>query len=163
MIVSIIVAAGKNNEIGEKNALMWKLKGDMRFFKNTTMGHSIIMGRKTFESLPFALPGRKNIVISRNEDFNAVGANVVTSAEKALQEADTEEVFVIGGQQIYKLFLPICDRLYITEVDGVFPQADAFFPQFDKLKFSSEILGEGEENGLKYKHILYKRKDRLNA
>ena len=155
MTVSMIVARGKNNEIGKDNDLLWHLSADLKFFKATTMGKSIIMGRKTFQSLPKALPGRKNIVISSDRNFEAPGAVVVASLEAALAESETEEAFIIGGASIYKAFLPMADKLYITEVDFSAPDADVYFPEADLGPWKKEILGEGEENGLKYKHILY--------
>ena len=117
MTVSMIVAIGSNNEIGKNNDLLWYLPSDLKFFKATTMGKSIIMGRKTFQSLPKALPGRKNIVISSDSNFNAPGAVVVTDIEAALKESETEEVFIIGGASIYKAYFPVADKLYITEVE----------------------------------------------
>ncbi|MBR3767800.1 MAG: dihydrofolate reductase [Clostridia bacterium] len=155
MTVSMIVAKGKNNEIGGNNDLLWYIPSDLKFFKATTMGKSIIMGRKTFQSLPKALPGRKNIVISSNKDFEAMGATVVTSLDAALKESETEEVFIIGGASIYEAFFPLAQKLYITEVDFESDKADVFFPEIDLSQWKSEALDEGEENGLKFKHILY--------
>ena len=155
MTVSMIVAIGKNNEIGKNNDLLWYLPSDLKFFKATTMGRSIIMGRKTFQSLPKALPGRKNIVISSDKNFDAPGAVVVTDIRSALQESETEEVFIIGGASIYKAYFPFADKLYITEVDFEDKDADVYFPEIDLSQWKKEILDEGEENNLKYKHILY--------
>ncbi len=155
MTVSMIVARGTNNEIGKNNDLLWHLSADLKFFKATTMGKSIIMGRKTFQSLPKALPGRKNIVISSDKGFDAPGAVVVTSTEDALKESETEEVFIIGGASIYKAFFPVADKLYITEVEFSDPEADVYFPETDLSEWTAFVLGEGEENGLRYRHILY--------
>lgn len=155
MTVSMIVAKGTNNEIGKNNDLLWYIPSDLKFFKATTMGKSIIMGRKTFQSLPKALPGRKNIVISSDKDFDAPGATVVTDIEAALKESETEEVFIIGGASIYKAYFPQADKLYITEVEFEDKDADVYFPEIDLSQWKSEILDEGEENGLKYRHILY--------
>ena len=155
MTVSMIVAIGSNNEIGKNNDLLWYLPSDLKFFKATTMGKSIIMGRKTFQSLPKALPGRKNIVISSDSNFNAPGAVVVTDIEAALKESETEEVFIIGGASIYKAYFPVADKLYITEVEFEDKEADVYFPEIDLTMWKKEILDEGEENGLKFKHILY--------
>lgn len=155
MTVSMIVAIGSNNEIGKNNDLLWYLPSDLKFFKATTMGKSIIMGRKTFQSLPKALPGRKNIVISSDSNFNAPGAVVVTDIESALKESETEEVFIIGGASIYKAYFPVADKLYITEVEFEDKDADVYFPEIDLTMWKKEILDEGEENGLKFKHILY--------
>ena len=155
MTVSMIVAIGSNNEIGKNNDLLWYLPSDLKFFKATTMGKSIIMGRKTFQSLPKALPGRKNIVISSDSNFNAPGAVVVTDIDAALKESETEEVFIIGGASIYKAYFPVADKLYITEVEFEDKEADVYFPEIDLTMWNKEILDEGEENGLKFRHILY--------
>ena len=155
MTISMIVAVGKNNEIGKNNDLLWYLPSDLKFFKATTMGRSIIMGRKTFQSLPKALPGRKNIVISSDPAFDAPGAVVVTDIEAALRESETEEVFIIGGASIYKAYFPMADKLFITEVDFEDKEADVYFPEIDLSQWKKEILDEGEENSLKFKHILY--------
>ncbi len=159
MTVSMIAAKGINNEIGKNNDLLWHISADLKFFKATTMGKSIIMGRKTFQSLPRALPGRKNIVISRNPDFEAPGAVVVTNAEDALRESETDEVFIIGGASIYSEFFPLADRLYLTEVDFEDKDADVFFPSVDLSLWNREVLGEGEENSISYRFTLYTRKD----
>lgn len=159
MTVSMIAAVGKNNEIGADNSLLWHISADLKFFKGVTMGKSVIMGRKTFESLPKALPGRKNIVLSKNPKYKAEGASTVTSVEEALSETETDEIFIIGGESLYNLFLDRADKLYITNVDFSSEKADAFFPEIPFCDFDSEIIGEGCENGLKYKHILYTRKE----
>ena len=157
MTVSMIVAKGINNEIGKNNDLLWHLPSDLKFFKAVTMGKSIIMGRKTFQSLPKVLPGRKNIVISSDENFPAQGAVVVTSTEKALAESETEEVFIIGGESIYRAFFPLAQKLYITEVEFEDKDADVFFPEIDLSLWKRELLDEGEENGLRYRHMLYSK------
>lgn len=157
MTVSMIVAKGTNNEIGGNNDLLWYIPSDLKFFKATTMGKSIIMGRKTFQSLPKALPGRKNIVISRDASFDAPGAFVVTDINEALKASETDEVFIIGGASIYEAYFPMADKLYITEVDFQSDKADVFFPQVDFSLWKAQLLDEGEENGLKYRHILYTR------
>src|SRR5687768_9857959 len=137
MIISLIVAAGENNAIGKNNHLPWRLPDEMRHFKNTTMGHPVIMGRKTFESNDNPLPGRLNIVITRNMDFQAKGCAVVHSLDEALKEAskeNIEEVFVIGGEEIFRQALPIADRLYLTRVHYAF-EGDTFFPAFDQKEW----------------------------
>lgn len=159
MIISMIAAKGRNNELGANNNLLWHISADLKFFKNTTMGKSIIMGRKTFESLPKALPGRKNIVITSDAKYTAPNAYVVSSPEEALAAADTEEVFIIGGASVYKEFFPKADKLYITEVDFESNKADVFFPVLDLSEWNSTLIDAGEENSLKYKHILYERKN----
>jgi len=132
--ISLIVATGEDRAIGKDNGMLWHLPDDFRFFKNTTMGHPLIMGRKTFESLKGALPGRRNIVVSRKPDYRPTGAEKVESIEEALQLAASEnpsEIFIAGGGQIYKETLDLADRLYLTLVHASFPDAEVFFPKLD--------------------------------
>ena len=157
MSVSMIAAVGKNLELGKNNNLIWHFKEDMKFFKDTTMGHTVVMGRKTFESLPKALPGRKNIVISSNAEYQAQGATVVTSVEEALQIADNEEIFVIGGGKIYAEFLPYADKLYLTEIDAECEDADTYFPQFNKSDYIKEIINYYNIDGVEFYHVVYKK------
>lgn len=157
MSVSMIAAVGKNLELGKNNNLIWHFKEDMKFFKDTTMGHTVVMGRKTFESLPKALPGRKNIVISSNAEYQAQGATVVTSVEEALQIADNEEIFVIGGGKIYAEFLPYADKLYLTEIDAECEDADTYFPQFNKSDYIKEIINYYDIDGVEFYHVVYKK------
>lgn len=157
MSVSMIAAVGKNLELGKNNNLIWHFKEDMKFFKDTTIGHTVVMGRKTFESLPKALPGRKNIVITSNADYQAQGATVVTSVEEALQIADNEEVFVIGGGKIYAEFLPYADKLFLTEIDAECADADTYFPQFNKSEYIKEIINYYDIDGVEFYHVVYKK------
>lgn len=157
MSVSMIAAVGKNLELGKNNNLIWHFKEDMKFFKDTTMGHTVVMGRKTFESLPKALPGRKNIVISSNAEYQAQGATVVTSVEEALQITDNEEIFVIGGGKIYAEFLPYADKLYLTEIDAECADADTYFPQFNKSDYIKEIINYYDIDGVEFYHVVYKK------
>ncbi len=129
-IVALIAAVGRNGEIGRDNALLWRLPEDMAYFKQTTLGRPVIMGRKTWESLPERfrpLPGRLNVVVSRNRDYAAPGATLCHSLEEALAAAGSGEVFVMGGAELYTLALPRAHRLYLTRVEDA-PAADAFFP-----------------------------------
>lgn len=158
MSYSIIAAIGKNNELGKDNNLIWRLPNDLKFFKETTLGHPVIMGSKTFYSLPKLLPGRKNIIISSKDNFPAE-AQVYHSVEEVLNNLkDDEEYFIIGGASIYKSFLEYSDKLYLTEVEASCENADAYFPTFDKTLYDREELKENEDNGIHYKHVLYKRK-----
>ena len=157
MSVSMIAAVGKNLGLGKNNNLIWHFKEDMKFFKDTTMGHTVVMGRKTFESLPKALPGRKNIVISSNAEYQAQGATVVTSVEEALQIADNEEIFVIGGGKIYAEFLPYADKLYLTEINAECADADTYFPQFNKSEYIKEIINCYDIDGVEFYHVVYKK------
>lgn len=157
MSVSMIAAVGRNLELGKNNDLIWHFKEDMKFFKDTTMGHTVVMGRKTFESLPKALPGRKNIVISSNSEYQAQGATVVTSVDEALRIADNEEIFVIGGGKIYSEFLLYADNLYLTEIDAECPDADTYFPQFNKSDYIKEIINYYDIDGVEFYHVVYKK------
>lgn len=133
-----VVAMASDRAIGKDNGIPWRLPEDMRTFKRITMGHPILMGRKTWESLGRPLPGRQNIVLTRSADFRAEGAVVIRDWEElraiALQDS---EIMVIGGAQIYALLLPHMNKLYVSEVHGTFP-ADTYFPPFSHL-FSSPI------------------------
>ena len=133
MIISLIVAAAKNNAIGKDGGMPWHLPEDMKHFKNITWAMPVIMGRKTFESLKKPLPGRKNIVITRQNGWKADGTVVVKNLDDALfvaNETDAKEVFVIGGGEIYKLAFEKSKRVYLTRVNTE-PEADTFFPQLD--------------------------------
>ena len=138
MILSAIVAASENNVIGKDNRLIWRLPADMKFFKEKTTSHVIITGRKNYESIPEKfrpLPDRKNIVITRQKNYHAPGAIVVSSIEEALQHVlenhKNEEVFIIGGADIYKQTISICDRVYLTRIHHSF-EGDAFFPPLNE-------------------------------
>lgn len=159
MAISMIAAVGKNLELGKNNDLIWHFKEDMKFFKETTMGHPVIMGRKTFESLPKALPGRKNIVISANPEYKADGAEVVTSVEEAIKLAETEDTdaFVIGGVRIYAEFLPYADNLYLTEINAECLDADTYFPDFNKSDYIKEIVNFYDVDGTEFYHVIYKK------
>lgn len=174
MILSIISAIGKNNEIGQSNALLWNLPADMKHFKETTNGHTIIMGQKTYESLGTGptgelgrpLPNRRNIILTKDVSFNREGIEVVFSIEeliKLLSETENKdsECFVIGGGQIYKLFIDIADRLYITHVNQSFPNADTFFPDIDTTKWektSGEKYPRDEKNNYDLEFAIYDKK-----
>lgn len=157
MSISMIAAVGRNLELGKGNNLIWHFKEDMKFFKETTTGSSVIMGRKTFESLPKALPNRKNIVITNNRDYVADGGYVVNSIEKALELAG-DNAFIIGGGNIYSQFLPLADKIYLTEIDDECANADTYFPQFDKNDYTADFIAEYEVNDIRFKHICYTKK-----
>lgn len=130
-MISLIVAMDRNRLIGRGNALPWHLPADLAHFKSITLGKPIVMGRKTYESIGRPLPGRHNIVVSRNPDFSAPGCTVVASVEAALAAAgDVPEVMVIGGAQVYAEALPRAQRIYLTRVDAAF-EGDAWFPALD--------------------------------
>lgn len=159
MNINLIAAIGKNYELGKDNNLIWRIKGDMKFFKETTMGHPIVMGRKTFESLPKVLPGRSNIVISTSDIQN----NEIELYKSIKEFLDAykdfnSDIFVIGGASIYSQFIDLATKLYLTEVDAEEQSADVYFPRFDINDWSREVLLEKKEDLLEYKHVLYKRK-----
>lgn len=149
MILSIISAIGKNNELGKKNDLLWNLPADMKHFRETTRGHTVVMGQKTFESLARdeygkqigrLLPNRRNIILTQDTSFKKEGAETVYSIDELLNLLENttrpeEEVFIIGGGMIYKLFIDKADKLYITHVDESFPDAEIFFPTILESKW----------------------------
>lgn len=145
MIVSIIVAASENNVIGKDNQLIWKLSSDLQHFKKTTTGHTILMGRKTFESIGRALPNRTNIVISRNENYTADGCIKAQSIDEALilVPANESEVFITGGGEIYKQALAkgLVEKIYLTKVKTTI-EGDAFFPEINMTEW--ELISEEE-------------------
>ena len=159
MSYTIIAAIGKNRELGKENDLIWHLPNDLKFFKQVTSNHSIIMGRKTFESLPRMLPNRKHIVLTTSENLPSE-VEVYKELKQLLERyKDTnEEIFIIGGASIYSQFLEHSDKLYLTEIDEEDKDADVFFPEFDKSNYTSELIKENEDNGIKYKHMVYRRK-----
>ncbi|MDB4160790.1 dihydrofolate reductase [Bacteroidia bacterium] len=135
MKISLIVARAKDNAIGKDNDLLWKIKDDLRLFKRTTAGHVVIHGRKSFESIGFPLPNRSNIIITRNTEYKADGAFVTNSLTEALELGKklemNDEVFILGGAEIYRQSLDVVDRMYLSEVDASFTDADAHFPEPD--------------------------------
>lgn len=160
--VSIIVAVTRDNAIGRGGDLIFRLRGDMRHFKAVTMGHPVIMGRKTWESLPNgALPGRRNMVISRNKDYRAEGAEVFGSLESALEALSAgDEAMVIGGAQIYGEALALASRLYLTVIDAEAGDADTFFPEIGDEWVETD-RGErfvDEASGLGYRFVCLSRK-----
>lgn len=157
--VNMIVASGKDGAIGRGGDLIWHLPGDLKRFKSLTMGHPIIMGRKTWESLPKKpLPGRLNIVLTNQKEFPAEGAIVVHSVDEALAQCKTESPFIIGGAQIYNLFLPYVTNLYLTEVDSECKDADAFLNidlKNEEWKLIKTTEGEEIPSGPKYRYSDY--------
>jgi len=158
MPLAMIAAIGKNNELGKDNNLIWHFREDMQFFKKTTTGHPVIMGRKTFESLPKALPNRRNIVVTSDRKYVADGAETVASVEEALALVGEEEAFVIGGGRVYTELLPQCDKLYLTEIDAECPDADTFFPAFEQSQYVREVLAAYTVDGVYFEHVLYRKK-----
>ncbi len=157
MRITLIAAVGTGGVIGVEGGLPWRLPADLAHFKRTTWGHSIILGRKTFDSIGRPLPGRRNIVFTSRPEQLPEGVVGVTDVESALaRSAETspdiqsDEVFVIGGAEVYRLFLPIADRLIITEVEGEF-SGDVFFPEIEKSRFR-EVSREQHRSDPRNRH-----------
>ncbi len=160
--ISFVVALGHGNVIGKDNGLLWHLPDDLKRFKRLTSGHPVVMGRRTWESLPERfrpLPGRANIVITRNEAYEAPGAVIARSVEEALSRAKDaeggEEVFVIGGGDIYRAALPFAQRLYLTLVDDPTP-GTVTFPEYGDFAVEREREAH-EENGIRYEWVTLER------
>lgn len=153
-IISLIAAISKNRVLGKDNDLIYKIPEDQKRFKDITSGHPIIMGRKTYESIGRPLPHRTNIVITKNPQLRAPGCIVVNSLDDAIAEAkktEQNEIFIVGGGQIYERALPVADKLYLTIIDEE-AEGDAFFPPYDEFK-KIVFQQEGEHEGLKYKFL----------
>ncbi|MEZ4847009.1 MAG: dihydrofolate reductase [Bdellovibrionota bacterium] len=163
MIVSAMVAVGKNNVIGKDNKLLWRLPQELKYFKSTTMGHHLIMGRKTFESHP-PLPGRTSIVLTRDGTYEVpegcIVAHTLTSALEIARSRGEREVFVVGGEEVYTLALPHIQKLYLTEVEFE-GEADAFFPKIDLTNWtlqSENHVPQSEKNPFAWTAKIYTKK-----
>lgn len=159
MEIILIAAIGENGELGNKNELLWHLPGDLPRFKALTMGSPIIMGRKTFDSIGRALPGRLNIVLTANTEWSADGVAVASSLDECLALAKAEasgKAFVIGGGQIYKLFLAYATQLEITEVFDA-PVADVYFPYFSSVEFKEVSRIRNTDHEPKFDYVTYHR------
>jgi len=155
---TIIACVGKNLELGVGGDLVWHIPEDMKFFKEQTMGHKVVMGRKTYESLPpSGLPGREMMVITRNAALRLPHAYIISNFDDFVKSEGDDEAFVIGGSSVYAQFLPHCSRMLLTEVDAS-AVADVYFPEFERSDFSRKVLGKGSHNGLDYEFVEYKRK-----
>ncbi len=158
--VSAIVAAADNNAIGKDNRLLWHLPNDLQFFKRTTLGHPIIMGRKTYESVGRPLPNRRNIIITHQPDYAVEGAEVAHSLQEAMALCiGNNEVFIVGGAEIYKQALPILGRIYITRVHTEVA-GDTFFPDLDELEWvlvSEENHAPDDRHAYAYTFLVYER------
>mgnify|MGYP003437535147 FL=1 len=171
-MISIIVAVAANNAIGRGNRLLWHLSQDLKYFKEVTTGHPVVMGRKTYESIGRPLPGRRNIVLTRSGKLENVQIkNPATTTLEAIsgieeflklaQEAPQEEFFILGGGELYRTMLPYADKLYITHIEATVEDADTFFPQIEPEIWSLERCSQrysDQENNLEFRHALYTRK-----
>lgn len=160
--LKLIVAIGQNRELGYKNNLIWRIKEDMQFFRQQTLDNYIIMGRKTYESLPPKLPRRRYIVLTSDQSLKTNEDLIIyRNVEDALEFVDknsSEGFYVIGGGQIYREFLPYVNLMHLTEIEKKFDDADAFFPDFDKSEWNIEYGPALVVDEIPYKHVLYRRK-----
>ncbi len=154
----IMAAIGKNGELGKDNDLIWHLKEDLKFFKEKTINHKVVMGYNTFKSLPKLLVNRTHIVLTHHDIDNkdVLVFNNFNDLINYLNNLD-EDVYIIGGSKIYDLFMPLVDELILTEIDDK-NDADVYFPKFNKDDFLKRVIDSNEEESLKYKHVLYRRK-----
>lgn len=163
--IQAIVAIDGNGAIGRQGDLLCHLPADMKHFKEVTMGHSIVMGRKTFESFPRRpLPGRQNIVITRNADWQYPGVTVAHSVDEAIAAAQTDTVFIIGGAQVYGQALPLVDVLHLTQIHARWASADAYFPALDPDEWqevSREHHQSDHRNAYEFDFVTLKRRDKV--
>ncbi|MFE1243320.1 dihydrofolate reductase [Fictibacillus sp. NPDC058756] len=157
-MISFVVAMDENRAIGKDNDLPWYLPNDLKHFKKTTMGKPIVMGRKTYESIGKPLPGRENIVVTRDKSYKAEVTTIVHSVDEVLQ-MNADEICVIGGTEIFKMFLPVADRLYITEIHHTF-DADTYFPELNNNEWKELSRTEGivdEKNKYPHEFVVYEK------
>ena len=154
----MIVARSRNLVIGKENKIPWKISADLQFFKKVTMGYPIIMGRKTWESIGRPLPGRRNIVVSRNTSYSAVGAELVSSLEQALDSLkEFNRVFVIGGQQLFNQAFPLADELFITEIE-LQVEGDTYFEIPDSSDWQEIDRVQEKEGEIEFAYVTLRRK-----
>lgn len=158
-MINIIASVGQNREIGKKGKLIWSIKEDLKYFRNVTIDHDIIMGRKTFESLPKILDRRHHIVLTKNQ-IDSEKVETQSNIKALLTRFENKDAFIIGGQSIYEQFIDFAQNIYLTEIEATCKEADAFFPNFDKEKYIKEIIKENydKQTNLKYTFTLYKRR-----
>ncbi len=155
-MISIIAAIGKNNELGVNNNLIWHIPEDLKYFKETTMNKMIVMGYKTYKSLPRLLPGRRHVVLTHHviDNDDVLVFNDVDNLINYLNDIN-EEVFIIGGASLYQEFIDKASKLYLTEIDAIYEEADVYFPVFDMGQYKRKVLKKGNYNNLKYEFTLY--------
>lgn len=158
-MISLIAAAGENNVIGAENEMPWHLPADLAYFKKTTSGHAVVMGRKTFESIGKPLPNRKNIILTRDQHFQREDCQVIHSVEEALEYEQGQELFVIGGAEVYRQFLPHANKVYLTRIHKSF-EGDAYFPELgDEWQLtSSEKHVADEKNRYDYEFQIFEKR-----
>ncbi|WP_240374487.1 dihydrofolate reductase [Bacillus piscicola] len=154
-MIAFVVAMDKNRVIGNNNDIPWHLPADLRHFKEVTTGHPIVMGRKTYESIGRPLPGRRNIIMTGNRDYQAPGCDIVSTVEEVLDISKTQETHVIGGETLFEQFFPHAEKLYLTIIHDAFT-GDTFFPKFDEEEWNVVDRKEGPtDDKNKYPHTYY--------
>lgn len=159
-MITLIAAVGKNGELGKNNSLIWHLPGDLNFFKEITLNHKVVMGANTYLSIGKRLPNRKNVVLSHERlDLNDKEIIIYYDMEDMIEKEinNEEEIFIIGGASMYNYFYSLADRMYLTLIDDEDKDADTYFPNVDNSLWKQTIIKENEENGIKYKHVLFER------
>lgn len=161
-MISIIAAIGKNNELGKKGELIWSIPKDLKYFRERTKDSIIVMGKKTFNSLPKILPGRKHIILSRTAEFNKEINNeiiVVNNKNEIIELCNKiskdKEIFIIGGASLYEMFIEIADKLYITHIEESDKDADVYFPEIIEEKWEKIVLANDEDNNIKFSFVEY--------
>lgn len=163
-MISIIAAIGENNELGKNGNLIWNIPKDLKYFREKTKGSVIVMGRNTFNSLPKILPGRKHIILSSTNNFNKQLNDevIVVNSKNALLDlckgiSENKEIFIIGGESLYRMFIDIADRLYITHIKEIDENADVYFPKIDEERWQKTVLANDEDNNIKFSFAEYIR------
>ena len=158
-MISIIAAIGKNNELGKNNDLIWNLPYDLKFFKEKTTNHSVVMGLNTYKSIGKPLPNRENIVLT-DQPLEDEGLTIYTDINQLTSDISDkmEEYFIIGGASLYSYYYPLADKMYLTLIDAEDKEADVYFPNIDKNEWETKVLDFNKENGISYDHVEFTRK-----
>lgn len=163
-MIKLIAAVGSNGELGKRGNLIWRLKGDLAFFKTQTMGHIVVMGANTFKSLPGKLPNRKHYVLThgslkvKDDDDVKIFTSFDELFKEVSKQSKQQDVYIIGGATVYSQFMDYADEIILTEINGKDEAADVYFPTFDKTKFARCVMASNEENGISYTHVKYVKK-----
>ena len=156
-MIGLIVARSKNNVIGKNGEIPWKIKGEQKQFRELTTGNVVIMGRKSYEEIGHPLPNRKNIIISKTQNYSDTNLITVSSLQEAIKLGDGKDVYIAGGYGLFKEAIPLIDKMYITEVDIFIDDGDVLFPEFNSDEFDI-IKGETGGDDIKYTRTIYIRK-----
>jgi dihydrofolate reductase len=160
MRISYIFAMDRNRVIGKDNQLPWRIPADLKFFKETTMGHTIVMGRKTYESIGKPLPGRTNVIMTQNPDYKVEGCEIVHTIEELLERYGEEEIIVTGGSELFRLFMPYVSKMYITSIEHEF-EGDTWFPEINEDEWQMTWREQGikdEKNPYTYYFQIYEKR-----